>query len=50
MQFLMTYTPDDDAPPTPEKMAALGKFGEDAAKAGTLVMTGGIFPSSMGAR
>lgn len=50
MQFLMTYTPDDDAPPSPEKMAALAQFGEDAAKDGTLVSTGGMFPSSFGAR
>jgi hypothetical protein len=50
MQFLMIYTPDDATPPTPEKMAALAQFGEDAAKAGKLVATGGMFPSSMGAR
>ena len=50
MQFLMIYTPEDASPPSPEKMAALGKFGEDTAKAGKLVATGGIFPSSFGAR
>lgn len=50
MQFLMIYTPDDTAPPSPETMAELVKFGEDAAKAGVLVATGGMLPSSMGAR
>jgi hypothetical protein len=50
MQFLMIYTPDDPNPPSPEKMAELGKFGEDAAKAGKVVATGGMFPSSFGAR
>lgn len=50
MQFLMIYTPDDPTPPTPEKMAELGKFAEDAAQSGTLVATGGMFPSSLGAR
>ena len=46
MQFLMIYTPDDDTPPGPEKLAELQKFGEDAAKSGVLVATGGIFPSA----
>ena len=50
MQFLMIYTPDDDTPPSPEKMAAIGKFGEDAAKTGKIVATGGMFPSAFGAR
>lgn len=50
MQFLMIYTPDDASPPSPEKMAELGQFGAEAAASGVLVATGGIFPSSMGAR
>jgi hypothetical protein len=50
MQFLMIYTPEDASPPSPEKLAELGKFGEEAAKSGVLVATGGMFPSSMGAR
>lgn len=50
MQFLLIYTPNDDTPPTPEKMMEIGKFGEEAAKAGKLVSTGGMFPSSFGAR
>ncbi len=50
MQFLMIYTPDDASPPTPEKMAELGCFAEETAKTGVLVATGGMFPSSLGAR
>ncbi len=50
MQFLMIYTPEDATPPSPEKMAELGRFGEETARAGKLVATGGIFPSSLGAR
>lgn len=50
MQFLLIYTPTDDAPPSPETMMEIGKFGEEAAKAGKLVSTGGMFPSSFGAR
>jgi hypothetical protein len=50
MRFLMTYTATNDAPPTAEKMAAIAKFSEDNAKAGILLDTGGILPSSKGAR
>jgi hypothetical protein len=50
MRFLLTFTADDNTPPSPEKMAALAKFGEDSAKAGILLDTGGILPSSKGAR
>lgn len=50
MRFLMTYNGDDTSPPTPEKMAALGKFTEDMMKSGVLVDTGGILPPSKGAR
>ncbi len=50
MQYLMIYTPDDAAPPSPEHMMALAKFGEESAKSGILVATGGMFPSSLGAR
>jgi hypothetical protein len=46
----MIYTPEDATPPSPEKMAELGRFGEEAARAGKLVATGGMFPSSLGAR
>ncbi len=50
MRFLMTYTGDDQGPPSPEKMAAIGKFAEEMARSGTLLDTGGILPSSKGAR
>jgi hypothetical protein len=50
MQFLMMYTPDNAAPPGPEKIAELGRFSQEAAESGILVATGGMFPSSMGAR
>jgi hypothetical protein len=50
MRFLLTFTADDNTPPTPEKMAELAKFGEEAAKSGVLLDTGGILPSSRGAR
>ena len=37
------------APPTPELMADMGAFMEEATKAGVLVATGGIAPTAMGA-
>lgn len=49
MRFLMTYT-GDDKPPTPEKMEAIGKFSEEMARSGVLLDTGGILPSSKGAK
>ncbi len=45
MRFMMLYTPATKAPPTPEKMAELGKFGEEMAKTGALVSTGGLLPN-----
>jgi hypothetical protein len=50
MRFLMTYTGDDTSPPSPEKMAALGKLTEEMVKSGVVLDTGGILPSSKGAR
>lgn len=50
MQFLLIYTPNDNTPPSPETMMEIGKFGEEAMKAGKMVATGGMFPSSFGAR
>lgn len=38
----MTYAATDNAPPTPEKMAAIGKFSQEMAEAGILLMTGGL--------
>jgi hypothetical protein len=42
MKFLLTYQGDRTVPPTPEKMAAIGKFGEEMAAKGILLMTGGL--------
>ncbi len=42
MKFLVTYAAAVKAPPTPEHMAAIGKFAEEMTKAGVLLMTGGL--------
>jgi hypothetical protein len=42
MKFLMTYEATNQAPPTPEKMAAIGAFAEQMKKSGHLLMTGGL--------
>ena len=39
-----------DAPPSPELMEKMGKFMEAITKAGVLLSTGGLLPSSKGAR
>lgn len=38
------------APPDPKLMAAMGKLTEDMIKAGVVLETGGLLPSSKGAR
>src|SRR5215831_1869248 len=38
------------APPDPRLMAAIGKHAENGTKAGVLLETGGLLPSSKGAR
>jgi hypothetical protein len=40
MKFLLTY--QSDLPPTPEKMAAIGNYGQEMAAKGVLLMTGGL--------
>ena len=51
MKFLMTYENDRTAaPPTPEKMAAIGKFSQDMMARGILVMTGGLVRPSKGTK
>lgn len=53
MRFLCVYrpgTPESDAPPTKENMAAMGKLIGDMAKAGVLLATEGCLPSSKGMR
>jgi hypothetical protein len=50
MKFLMTYASTSNAPPSPEQMAEIGKFTEEMAKAGVLLMTGGLQRPSKGTR
>ncbi len=51
LKFLMTYTASPrSAPPTPEHMAQIGKFSEEMAKAGILLMTGGLVRPSKGTK
>jgi hypothetical protein len=52
MRFMMLYKPgyESDAPPTPENMEQVGKLIEEMAKAGVLLATDGLQPSSKGAR
>jgi len=50
MKFLLTYQGDTSKPPTPETMAAIGKFGEEMTKAGVLLMTGGLVRPNTGTR
>jgi len=49
MKFLMTYAADPDAPPpTPEKMAEIGKFTAEMTRSGVVIMTGGLTRPSKG--
>jgi len=52
MRFMMLYKPgkETSAPPTEQEMAEMGKFIEEMAKAGALIATDGLRPSSEGAR
>ena len=42
MKYLMTYAQTSKTPPTPEHMAAIGKFTQEMAASGVLLMTGGL--------
>jgi len=42
MKFLLTYAQTSKTPPTPEQMAAIGKFSQEMAASGVLLMTGGL--------
>ena len=42
MKYLMTYAQTSKTPPTPEQMAAIGKFSQEMAASGVLLMTGGL--------
>jgi hypothetical protein len=42
VKFLMTYESAAQTPPTPEQLAAIGKFTAEMIQAGVVVMTGGL--------
>lgn len=42
MKFLMTYVGAEPAPPSPEKLAALGQLTVEMIKSGAVLMTGGL--------
>jgi hypothetical protein len=51
MQFFGYTLADESAPmpePTPEMMAEMGKFVQEAMDAGVIIATGGLGPTSMG--
>ena len=54
MRFMMMMKCNKDSeagvPPDPRLMAAIAKHSEEAIKAGILLQTGGLFPTSKGAR
>ena len=51
MRFLAVYRcAETGVPPSPENMAAMGKFIEEMANAGVLLGTEGCLPSSKGVR
>jgi hypothetical protein len=54
MRFMMMIKADKNyeagMPPSPELMAAVGKHTEEMVKAGVVLETGGLYPSSKGAR
>ena len=51
MRFMIMVKSTENAGPPPEPlMAAIAKLGEEAMRAGVMVETGGLLPSSMGAR
>jgi hypothetical protein len=52
MRYLMLYKPgeENDAPPTQEELTKMGRFIEEAVKAGVLLATEGCLPSAMGVR
>jgi hypothetical protein len=47
---MMLVKGPEGVPPSPELMAAIGKLGEEMARAGKLVEMGGLAPSAQGAR
>jgi hypothetical protein len=53
MPRYLTFVKMDESmpagPPPPALYEAIGKLGDDATKDGTMVLTGGLYPSSAGA-
>jgi hypothetical protein len=45
MRYLMMYRSSDAGPPSPETMAAIGKFSQEMAQSGALIDTGGLIPA-----
>jgi hypothetical protein len=51
MRFISIYrAKENNEPPTPQRMAEMGKLIDEMTKAGTLLATEGCLPSSKGAR
>jgi hypothetical protein len=51
MRFLMLVKHGENpGPPPPEFLAAMAKLGEDAAKSGTMIASGGLVPISKSTR
>ena len=52
MRYMMLYKPgrETDAPPTAQEMADMGQLIDEMARAGVLISTGGLQPSSKGVR
>jgi hypothetical protein len=51
MRFLMLVKHgENQGPPPPEFLAAMAKLGEDAAKSGTMIASGGLVPISKSTR
>ena len=54
MRFMMIVKANRDSeagvPPNPELIAAIAKMSEEATQRGTMVSSGGLLPSSQGAR
>jgi len=52
MQYMMLYRPghDDSAPPSEKEMTEMGKLIDEMMRDGVLIATGGLLPSSTGAR
>jgi hypothetical protein len=50
MKFLMTYAGDRSVPPSPEKMAAIGKFTAEMVASGVVSLHGGLVRPTTGPR